>query len=498
MKTTKTTYGIFKKTLLLAVAILSVSSAIAQTGGANYQAGPTMMRGKIFPTASLLDNGKVITFSGRETNFVSCSYSDMYDPVTNTFTESPMNFPHDGSATVKLSDGRYFLLGGSMDLGVAPGYSSTEMYNPTTNTFDTKASMTMARMQHAAIQLNNGNVLIVGAWYNNNGAQYGEVYDTAANTFVPTGALNDPRAQPLVFPTTDGGAIITGGWPSYSGAVKTTVEYYQTPTNDFVTQSSELIPADPGWLPLSAYTRPMTENKMSNGKYLLMAYRTMPTTEYALLVFDPTTKLFSKLTTSSPLRDSLTDGGFFDFALNKTANMAYLIGVDSGYDPQRVCVVTVNLSTGDIYHPTTTYTLPAQEYFYASYTYIPSVGKILVQGINGGNAGYFTGTDKTYLLTPQFTVGTNDISKTNDFQFIHYPNPAKDELKIEMNSTEASQYQIKIIDMLGRALIQENMYTYTPGIQKWTLNTNTLTPGIYKLFISDKKKVKTTSLLITK
>jgi len=487
-----------KKTALSLTLSLGCLVVGAQTGGAIFQSGPTMMRGKIFPTATLLDNGKVITFSGRETNFISCAYSDLYDPISNSFTESPMNFPHDGSATIKLSDGRYFLLGGGMDLGVAPGYSSTEMYNPMTNTFDIKASMTMARMQHSGIQLNNGNVLVVGAWYNNNGAQYGEIYDTAANTFAPTGALNDPRSQPIVFPTSDGGAILTGGWGSYGGAVKTTVEYYQTPTNDFISQSSELIPADPGWLPLSAYTRPMTDNKMSNGKYLLMAYRTMPTTEYALLVFDPTTKLFSKLTTSSPLRDSLTDGGFFDFALNKTANMAYLIGVDSGYDPQRVCVVTVNLSTGDIYHPTTTFTLPAQEYFYASYTYILSVGKILVQGINGGNAGYFTGTDKTYLLTPQFTVGTNDISKTNDFQFIHSPNPAKDELKIEMNSAEATHYQIKIIDMLGRALIQENMYSYAPGIQKWTLSTNTLTPGIYKIFISDKKQVKTTSLLITK
>ena len=498
MKTTSK--NTIKKASLLVTLSFGFFVVGAQTGGANFQTGPTMMRGKIFPTASCLDNGKVITFSGRETNFISCAYSDLYDPISNSFTESPMNFPHDGSATIKLSDGRYFLLGGGMDLGVAPGYSSTEMYNPMTNTFDIKASMTMARMQHSGIQLYNGNVLVVGAWYNNNGAQYGEIYDTAANTFTPTGALNDPRSQPIVFPTSDGGAILTGGWGSYGGSVKTTVEYYQNPTNDFISQSSELIPADPGWLPVSSYTRPMTDNKMTNGSYLLLAYRSQPLLEYALLEFNPTTKLFSKITTSDPLKDSLTDGGFFDFVLNKTANLAYLIGVDSGYDPQRICIVSIDLSNGAVSHPTTTFILPTQEYFYASYTYIPSEGKILVQGINGGNAGYFTGTNKTYLLTPQpqFPVGLQQVNPSNKHGFIYYPNPVQHELIIEMKVTNPSIYQIKLTDMLGRTLIQENKQATISGIQKWSVNTSSLGAGMYILSVSNQNKVQTSSVLISK
>lgn len=464
---------------------LSNSNMSAQTGGAIFTSGPTMMKEKIYPTSTLLDNGNVISFSGREYNFISCQYSDIYSTSGNTFTETQMNFPHDASATVKLSDGRYFLLGGSENLGV-PAYATTEMYDPGTSTFTAKANMTMGRMQHAAVQLANGNVLVVGAWYNNTGAQFGELYDTTTNTFTPTGALNDPRAQPVVFPTTDGGAIVTGGWPSYGGSIKTTVEYYSAATNSFTTQSTELIPADSGWIPMISFTRLVSDSKMSNGKYLMMANRNITTPEYAILEFDPATKLFTKMTTSSPLRDSLTDGGFFDFVLNKNDNMAYLIGIDSGYDPQRVCVITVNLSTGDVFHPTTTYTLPNAEYFYAAYTYIPSNGKILVMGVNGTNNSYFTGTDKTYLLTPQITIGTTNLTR-NNLDVRCYPNPAFDKLNVSFNSISVDNYNIELIDMLGRTCLSESKKTNI-GEQKWSLKTASLNPGMYILSIRSGQK----------
>lgn len=481
---------------LMVSAGLSTSNLSAQTGGAIFTPGPTMMKAKIFPTSTLLDNGNVISFSGREYNFVSCQYSDLYSTAGNVFTETQMNFPHDASATAKLSDGRYYLLGGGENLGIAPGYATTEMYDQGTGTFTAKANMTMSRMQHAAVQLVNGKVLVVGAWYNNPGAQYGELYDTTTNSFTPAGALNDPRAQPVVFPTTDGGAIVTGGWPSYGGAVKTTVEYYSAATNSFTTQSAELIPADPGWVPMMSFTRLVSDSKMSNGKYLMMANRNITTPEYAILEFDPATKLFTKLTTSSPLRDSLTDGGFADFVLNKNDNMAYLIGFDSGYDPQRVCVVTVNLATGDVYHPTTTYTLPSAEYFYAAYTYIPSIGKILVMGINGGNTSYFTGTNKTYLLTPQITVGTTNLTR-NNLDVRCYPNPAFDKLNVSFNSLSADNYTVELSDMLGRTCLRESKKA-SIGEQKWSLNTATLNPGMYVLSIQSGEKRHIQNLLINK
>ena len=314
---------IFNASIIL-LFLISGFTTKAQTGGASFEVGPTMMRGKVFPTTTLLNNGKVISFSGRETNFISCAWSDLFDPISNTFSESPMNLAHDASATVKLSDGTFLLMGGGENLGVAPGYASTEIYNPATNTFVTKSSMTMGRMQHAGVQLTNGKVLVVGAWYNTSGASYGELYDPNLDSFTPTGALNDPRAQPNVYPTSDGGAIVTGGWPTYSGAVKTTVEYYSSSSNSFTLQSTQVIPADSGWVPISINTRPMDDCKLNDGSYLMLGYRNISTLEYALIKFDPATKLFSKINTLSPLIDEFTDGGFADFVLNKTDNFVYL------------------------------------------------------------------------------------------------------------------------------------------------------------------------------
>lgn len=468
-----------------------VQNGMAQSGGAIFQAGPNMMRGKIFPTATLLPNGNVITFSGRETGFISCSYSDMYNSTSNTFSEKQMNTPHDASATVKLADGNYLLLGGGMDMGI-PAYSQTEMYITALDTFVPAGSMNMSRMQHAGIQMVNGEVLIVGAWYNPTGAMYAEIFDTVTKTFTQVGALNDPRSQPMVFPTNDSGAIVTSGWPTYGGNIKTTVEYYSSTTKDFTLISSELIPSDPGWVPIPVLTRPLDDCKMSNGKYLMMAYRTSPVPAYALIEFDPATKLFSIINTTSPLRDSLTDGGFADFVLNRNGNMVYLIGFDSGYDPQRVCLVTVDLNNGNTHHPDSTFTLPTNEYFYASYTYIPSVNKILVQGINGGNAGYFTGTEKTYLLTPTINVGTQNISKY-DQRITCYPNPTTGKLSVRF-SNQINKINIVLYDVQGRLL--ENNVIKNQAM--WEKNLNYLQNGIYYLKFSANDVNETHKIVITK
>lgn len=476
---------------LFALVLLFSQKGIAQSGGAIFQAGPNMMRGKIFPTATLLPNGNVITFSGRETGFISCSYSDMYDAINNTFTEKQMNIPHDASATVKLASGNYLLLGGGMDYGV-PAYPQTEMYYTALDTFVPIGSMNMSRMQHAGIQMANGEVLIVGAWYNPTGALYAEIFDTLSKTYTQVGALNDPRSQPMIFPTNDSGAIVTSGWDTYGGNIKTTVEYYSSLNKNFTLVSSELIPSDPGWVPIPVWTRPIEDCKMSNGKYLMMAYRTTPIAAYALVEFDPATKLFSIVNTSSPLRDSLTDGGFADFVLNSAGNMVYLVGFDSGYDPQRVSIVTVDLANGNTHHPNSTYTLPANEYFYSSYTYIPSVNKILVQGINGGNAGYFTGTEKTYLLTPTINVSTQNISK-DDRKITCYPNPTPGRLSVVFN-TQINKINIALYDVQGR-LVESNEIR---NQATWETNLNYLQNGIYYLKFSANDVNETHKVVIAK
>lgn len=476
----KTLYNFFYKQFTLVGLLCFMGLVSAQTGGALYQKGPDMARAKIYPMAAVLDNGKVMGFGGREYNFVSCSYADVYDPVTNTFTEVPMNFPHDAAAIVKLSNGSFFLIGGSEDLGVAPGYSSTEIYDQATGAFDTKASMTMARMQVGATQLASGDLLAVGGWYNPAGASSAEIYNFTANTFIATtGSLNVPRANAIVLPTQDGGAVIAGGWPTYGGTTYTSVEYYNPSSQSFSLVSNQLIPADSGWMLNPIYTRAMKDNQMSNGKYLLLAYRQLTSLEYALIEFDPVTKTFAKINTQAALLDSYTDGGFIDLVLNKAQNTVYLMGVKANADPQQLCLVTVNLGTGQVYHPGSTFTMPADEYFYPAMTFIPSNGKILVQGINASNASYFYGTNKTYILTPQ-TVGIQDGDILGNSLKV-YPNPAAGSFQVELKLATPSDISLRIIDKMGRVVGSKSERANQEGVFMTEMDISTIPTGVYSV-----------------
>jgi hypothetical protein len=235
---------------------------------------------------------------------------------------------------------------------------------------------------------------------------------------------------------------------------------------------------------------------MNDGSYLMMAYRNVTTLEYALLKFDPVTKLFSKINTLDSLADAFTDGGFADFVLNKADNFVYLIGFDAGFDPQRVSVVTVDLTTGAVYHPNSTFTLPSQEYFYASYTFMPASGKIMVMGFNETNSSYFTGTNKTYILTPQISIGTRDLTQ-HKMDVTLYPNPASNELNLRFNRDEVEKLLLQVFDITGQLIFEESKFS-SKGIQTWPLNTTDLPNGVYLLRMLSAKNNYTQSFTIAK
>lgn len=453
------------------------ATSSAQSGGAIFTVGPVMHRLRIDPNMTTMDDGRIATFGGREYNFVSCAYADLYDPGTNTFTEVAMNNPHDMSSVVKLSSGKYMLVGGSMDLGVAPGYATTETFNPATNTFSATANMNYARCWMGATQLANGKVLVAGAWYNTPGATYGDVYDTATNTFTLTAAMNQPRANPMVLPTNDTGAMVFGGWPSYGGTNYTSVEYYSYADNSFHPVSSEILTSDPGWLVSGTpYQRSSSADfRMGDGKYLLLANRSTPTNDFALLTFDPATKAFARIATSSPLMDAATDGGFYDIVLDKTNNYAYLLGVDSGSDPLKLSLVAVDLATGTVYHSGTSYTLPASEYLYPNMAFIPSNGKILLEGISTSNSDYYHATDKTYLLTPTPSLSIETM-RSKETGILVYPNPVDDRLNLRFNQETSAAISVHIYDLTGRILITGN---YATSGSMTTIPTTQLASGLY-------------------
>jgi hypothetical protein len=283
-------------------------------------------------------------------------------PISSGFTNYDMLMPHDGAAFTRLQDGRYLLIGGSDDWGIAPGYAEAEIFNPADNSFTFTGSMTMGRMQHTAVTLTDGRVLVVGGWYNDAGATYPEVFNPESGTFAATGtALNTPRASAIVFPTNDGGAVVLGGWSSYGGSIYKQVEYYEPITGNFSVLQDELIPSDPGWLAYyGTEYRPLEERMMYDGSYVFRAYRFDPLIEYALITFNPATKEFSKLELDASLTNSPIIDGFYDMVLNEEGTMAYLLGVSSETAPYAHYLVSVDLTTGQVYMPEDAYYLPCR------------------------------------------------------------------------------------------------------------------------------------------
>lgn len=472
--------------LALLIFFVMLSGEIAaQTGGAIYEEGALMNRERIYPFSATLDDGRVVAFGGREVGFISGIHADIYDPESNTFTEVTMNYPHDGTCVVKLDDGRYLILGGSYDWGI-PAITSTEIFDPETNNFTATGDMIYPRMQLAAAQLDNGKVLIAGAWYDTEAATYPELYNVSTGTSTGAGALLNPRAQALVLPTEDGGAVVCGGWTSYGETMVTAVEYYDPGSNSFSLLSSELIPEDAGWITYSNF-KVIANQRLDNDNYIMMAYRYNPDLEYALITFDPDLKTFSKVVTLNTTEDALTDGGIYDFVIDKDANYAYLLATDALLDPIHIGLIAVNLDNGEKFYPPDSYILPISEYLYPTLAFMPENGKILLMGVSSSNGSYFYGTDKTYLMTPTITVGIENIA-VNEQEIICYPNPAMNNFTVSINTIIPDKYNINLVDLAGRIIWSEVKTESKTGVTNWYFDGINAPAGLYQLTISGNKK----------
>lgn len=453
-----------------------IGQTFAQNSGGTFVPGPTLNKGRIFSMGTLMANGKAIYVGGRENGFVSSSVADLYDPATNQFTEVNMNGPHDMFAMTKLTDGRYLISGGCFNGGV-PSYNECEIYNPNTNTFSSVAPMNYGRMMNSGAQLASGKVLIAGGWYSMPAATNTELYDVATNQWATIGTLNTPRAYPIILPTSDSGAVICGGFGVFGGASYAHVESYNKYTNAFTAVSVDLNPEDPGWIPLSNQTKPVEDYRLANGNFLVPANKnTGSGTDFALFLFNPTNKSFTRFQTSSPLVSDITDGGWIDVVLNKAENLVYIAAIDNGFDPQRVSIITVNMTTGEVAMPSETFQMPEGEYLYPGMTYLPATAQIISVGVNGPNPSNFTATNKTYLITPGAQVGTKaDLNQAN---FLAYPNPSSDFAFLQLEQGSNADADIQLTDARGQTRPCPVDRTSKNGL---VLNIGQLENGLYFL-----------------
>jgi len=134
--------------------------------------------------ATPLPDGRILITGGYRTSpFVSNDTAEIFDPVTETYTDAGlMTTRRQCHTATRLPDGKVLIVGGNNELDHS--YETAETFDPATGKFTATGSMTEERTCAMATLLPNGKVLVAGG-YDSDGtySDTAEVYDPATGTF---------------------------------------------------------------------------------------------------------------------------------------------------------------------------------------------------------------------------------------------------------------------------------------------------------------------------
>lgn len=164
----------------------------------NTTSNMTSNRG--YHASSMLSNGKVFLTGGYNNNSFPTNTTEVYDPLADTWTakanmSTARRWHQQITFTDSNSNEKVMVIGG-LDSNAAR-LSSTEIYDPSTNTWSNGPSLSYARYNFAAVKLNDGRILVIGADLN---PTKSEVYNPATNawtTYTTHYSANHPKAVVL-------------------------------------------------------------------------------------------------------------------------------------------------------------------------------------------------------------------------------------------------------------------------------------------------------------
>ena len=265
----------------LALISLLLSNAAAQTPG-TFAAAGKMITPRVYHTATLLLNGKVLIAGGQALQGGSyLASAELYDPETGTFTATGnMTVPRHLPIATLLPNGQVLIVSGD---------TGAELYDPSTGAFTAVTYLASANTNcNAATLLANGKVLVnVGTSWPGPRALgiTAALYDPARGTFSATNEYSDIPDHhffpcPLATLLPDGKVLTT--WD------ESEAELYDPDTASFRLTR--------GWVndPYGPYTATL----LTTGRVLI-------TTETDTELYDPKTETFA-VTGAAPLDSTAT------------------------------------------------------------------------------------------------------------------------------------------------------------------------------------------------
>src|SRR5262249_10298285 len=128
---------------------------------------------------------------------------------SNTGSMNVARYEH--TATI-LANGQVLVSGGANDTAIL---SSAELYNPSTGKWTFTGSMTVPRYGHDAVLLQDGRVLVAGGFpptcCGTPGLASAELYNPATGTWTATGSMTTGRVDFTLTLLSDGKVLAAGG-----------------------------------------------------------------------------------------------------------------------------------------------------------------------------------------------------------------------------------------------------------------------------------------------
>lgn len=176
-------------------------------------------------SATLLASGNVLVVGGGPSNLRNYPSGNvtaeawLLDPSTWTWTETDaLEEARSHHKAIALHDGRVLIVGGSgSELDVNPDFANAlagaEIYEPNAGTFSAASAMTTARSFHAVTLLHTGEVLVVGGADSSQlSFTSSEIYDPTTNIWRTAGSLtSEDRFRHTLVTLPSGHALVAAG-----------------------------------------------------------------------------------------------------------------------------------------------------------------------------------------------------------------------------------------------------------------------------------------------
>jgi N-acetylneuraminic acid mutarotase len=320
-----------------------------------------------------------------------------------------------------LWDGNVLIAGGRDSSGAL---ATAEVFDPATGSFATTGSLNVARYGHTAVLLSNGKVLVAGGRDASGALASAELYDPAVGTWSVTGGLVAPRADHTATLLPNGTVLVTGG---DAGGALGTAEVY----DPAVGQQT--------WSATGSLTTPRsrhTATLLQNGKVLVVGGSNADTPVATAEIYDASTGWSSggTLTTARDRHTAtlLPDGKVF---------------VAGGYG-------TTPLASAEIYNPSSGWssaaTMPRARDSAAAV--LLSTGKVLIVG---GNGPFISNcvvpiAGNTTVTESLSTTDCRAVARGSSFYADSYrfQGQAGDAIVIEMTSTSPGGLSYPYLNLL--------------------------------------------------